>query len=470
MPPSSMANKPTKGNRNSKPTKGKKSPALKELDVKSSDIAATKPQRKWNFLMALFAIALGAFLALRGNDSPTAVKKVWRRFVPTSTPDALLVKREDLDSTQAQKRDGVKLTVHQDQDVDTDTEVYTGTAKIKVEESDLQKKKHAGNGDATALPEHVSDETLEDLQGEEDVPDRRRQRQDRWIQKGDTMIGPHNRSKFGFAIDLVHGDVIIVGLPGYNNDTGAVHVYKYNDNDSWSSQQETQIAGTSRKQEFGRSVSLDADENCVGVGGMGRAAVFDIAQQQLVGADHVGEQKTGFGFQVACRSGLLMASVPGSTEGHVETRHVDSAEPIQSVSGLAEGDQAGVGLAVSLDGTTMAVGAPMHAPGGRTKAGHVRILKLNPEKQWLQIGNAIEGPAADDWLGQAVALSSNGNIVAIGAPGHDTTNGNDSGMVNVYQLNGEKWQLMGESLIGDAEMDEFGFSVALSGDGKVRGC
>lgn len=34
---------------------------------------------------------------------------------------------------------------------------------------------------------------------------------------------------------------------------------------------------------------------------------------------------------------------------------------------------------------------------------------------WTQIGQDIDGEAADDYSGYSVSLSSNGNIIAIGA-------------------------------------------------------
>jgi hypothetical protein len=53
--------------------------------------------------------------------------------------------------------------------------------------------------------------------------------------------------------------------------------------------------------------------------------------------------------------------------------------------------------------------------------------------QWTQIGQDIDGEAANDESGTSVSLSSDGTRVAIGAIYNDG-NGNDSGQVRVYQL------------------------------------
>ena len=51
---------------------------------------------------------------------------------------------------------------------------------------------------------------------------------------------------------------------------------------------------------------------------------------------------------------------------------------------------------------------------------------------WTQIGQDIDGEAADDVSGIGVSLSTDGSIVAIGAPGNDG-NGEDSGHVRLYK-------------------------------------
>jgi len=51
--------------------------------------------------------------------------------------------------------------------------------------------------------------------------------------------------------------------------------------------------------------------------------------------------------------------------------------------------------------------------------------------QWNQIGADIDGEAAGDQSGAAVSLSSDGSVVAIGAPYNDE-NGNASGQVRIF--------------------------------------
>ena len=53
------------------------------------------------------------------------------------------------------------------------------------------------------------------------------------------------------------------------------------------------------------------------------------------------------------------------------------------------------------------------------------------KSEFLQLGQDIDGEAANDYSGRSVSLSSDGSIVAIGAYGNDG-NGSAAGHVRVY--------------------------------------
>ncbi len=52
------------------------------------------------------------------------------------------------------------------------------------------------------------------------------------------------------------------------------------------------------------------------------------------------------------------------------------------------------------------------APGQNDKTGYVRVNKFNGAS-WLQLGNDIVGDAEGDWAGRSVALSSDGLTVSM---------------------------------------------------------
>ncbi|MGA0374596.1 MAG: BspA family leucine-rich repeat surface protein, partial [Flavobacteriaceae bacterium] len=84
---------------------------------------------------------------------------------------------------------------------------------------------------------------------------------------------------------------------------------------------------------------------------------------------------------------------------------------------------------------------------------------------FIQLGGDIDGEAADDSSGNSVSLSSDGSRVAIGAFGNDG-NGSNSGHVRIYSWNGSAWNQVGADIDGDAESDNFGWSISLSSDGS----
>ena len=85
---------------------------------------------------------------------------------------------------------------------------------------------------------------------------------------------------------------------------------------------------------------------------------------------------------------------------------------------------------------------------------------------WTQIGSDIDGEAERDWSGNSVSLSSDGNIVAIGA-NHNSGNGPSSGHVRIYQNINGSWTQIGSDIDGEAEGDQSGASVSLSSDGNI---
>ena len=80
-----------------------------------------------------------------------------------------------------------------------------------------------------------------------------------------------------------------------------------------------------------------------------------------------------------------------------------------------------------------------------------------------QIGADIDGENANDWSGFSVAMSADGTRIAIGAPGRMMPN---PGYVRVYTLRDNGWQQTGGDIDGENERDESGKSVAMSADGS----
>jgi len=155
-----------------------------------------------------------------------------------------------------------------------------------------------------------------------------------------------------------------------------------------------------------------------------------------------------------------LCAVVGGATTVLATASIDQLG--SDIDGEAEGDNFGVRMSLSSDGTRLAVGA-YNNDGAADGAGHVRVLEFSGGS-WSQLGDDIEGEAASDGFGQSVSLSSDGTIVAASALSNDG-NGASAGHARVFELSGGSWSQLGDDIDGEAESDFLGYSISLSSDG-----
>lgn len=134
----------------------------------------------------------------------------------------------------------------------------------------------------------------------------------------------------------------------------------------------------------------------------------------------------------------------------------------QDIDGEAPEDFSGT-IGISANGKIIAIGASGN-DGNGDESGHVRVFQFENE-EWIQLGQDIDGETSEDRSGESVSMSDNGSILAIGATGNDG-NGEESGHVRVYQLNGNIWTQLGQDIDGEASNDSSGGSTSLSADGN----
>jgi Flp pilus assembly pilin Flp len=134
------------------------------------------------------------------------------------------------------------------------------------------------------------------------------------------------------------------------------------------------------------------------------------------------------------------------------------------INGEAADDWSGCSVSLSSDGNILAVGA-RNNDGNGSNSGQVRVYQ-KISGVWTQIGSDINGEAINDISGDSVSLSSDGSILAIGASLNDG-NGSSSGQVRVYRNISGVWIQIGSDIDGEAMSDESGSSVSLSSDGSI---
>jgi len=302
-------------------------------------------------------------------------------------------------------------------------------------------------------------------------------------QMGSDIDGEAADDRFGVSVSL-SDDGTIVAIGGGKNDAGAtdgghVQVYQYSGG-AWS-QLGDDINGDAATEQSGWAISLSSDGTIVAIGAPlnegtpGRVKVYQYssgAWSQL-GSDIDGEAADDqFGRSVSLSSdGTILAigarynDGNGDNAGRVQVYQYSSGAWSQlgaDIDGEAVHDEFGRSVSLSSDGTILAIGAPSNDAGGY-RAGHVRVYQYS-SGTWSQLGDDIDGEAADDRSGGSVSLSSDGTILAIGAPFNDES-GSDAGHVRVYQYSSGTWSQLGDDIDGEAADDRSGYSVSLSSDG-----
>jgi hypothetical protein len=232
---------------------------------------------------------------------------------------------------------------------------------------------------------------------------------------------------------------------------------------------------------FGSEVALSADGNTLAIGayledgdGSGGANAFHS------GAVYIFTHNAGVWAQQA----------------YLKASNSEGGQPDSQTSG----DQFGRAIALSADGNTLAVGAPgedSNAVGidgdqsGNSAWGSGAVYVFTrsaatwSQQAYVKASNTGGGTlpfgqlALGDSFGRALALSADGNTLAVGAPAEDSNatgiNGNqsddsaaDAGAVYVFVRTVGVWSQQAYVKASNTEVgDYFGSAVALSGDGQT---
>jgi len=130
-------------------------------------------------------------------------------------------------------------------------------------------------------------------------------------------------------------------------------------------------------------------------------------------------------------------------------------------------DLFGISVAISEDTNTIVVGAAqLQVSGGAP--GKAFVFVREADDTWSEQAKLTASDAAvEDVFGASVALS--GDTIIVGASGNDDA-GNDSGSAYVFVRTGTTWSEQQKLTASDpSNREEFGGSVALSGDTAVVG-
>jgi hypothetical protein len=231
-----------------------------------------------------------------------------------------------------------------------------------------------------------------------------------------------------------------------------------------------------RYQEFGSAIALSADGSVLAVG-----VPWDGSAATGIGGNPVN----------GCYGEVPANCSEASGAVYVYTRSGStwSAPVYIKADNIGTGngyDEFGASVALSADGTVLAVGAPGESSGSRVapdetaiEAGAVYVYVRGTDGSWsgpqyLKASN----PDAGDRFGSSVALSSDGTVLAVGAPYEDSgttgvnsvpdNNAFSAGAVYVFARSGASWSdPVYVKASNTHAFDGFGSSVALNSDGSM---
>jgi len=314
-----------------------------------------------------------------------------------------------------------------------------------------------------------------------------------WTQIGGDIIG-EAQFDAGFGITLesgmsvslsADGDRVAVGATFNSSNSsfsGHTRIWEFNGTD-W-----TQIGNDIDSEKIGdrsgHAVSLSADGGRVAISadfnndngprsGHVRIWEFNDTDWVQIGNDIDGEAPydiSGTSISLSSDGGRVAIGAPtndgnGNNSGHVRIWEFNGTEWIQigaDIDGLLD-NESGHSVSLSADGSRVVVGEYLNRDNGLF-SGRARIWEFN-DTDWVQIGGDIVGGGSDERSGWSVAISADGNRVAVGSI-NDDANGSNSGRVRIWEFNGTDWVQIGDDINGEAGSDQSGWYVNMSGNGS----
>uniref|UniRef100_UPI0026385EFA FG-GAP repeat protein n=1 Tax=Acidovorax sp. TaxID=1872122 RepID=UPI0026385EFA len=252
--------------------------------------------------------------------------------------------------------------------------------------------------------------------------------------------------------------------------SGVVYVFTRSAS-TWSQQAYVKASNTGAGDNFGRSVALSGDGNTLAVGAYAE-------DSNATGVNAVGGQANN------------SASDSGAVYVFTRSASTWSQQAYVKASNTGVDDNFGYSVALSGDGNTLAVGAwreDSNAIGinndetnnSATDSGAVYVFTRSASTWSQQAYVKASNTGAGDNFGWSVALSGDGNTLAVGAwredsnaigINNDETNNSatNSGAVYVFTRSASTWSQQAYVKASNTEaVDLFGWSVALSSDGNT---
>jgi hypothetical protein len=299
-----------------------------------------------------------------------------------------------------------------------------------------------------------------------------------WTQQAElTANDAAQNDQFGYSVALAgDGSMALVGAYGMNTNTGAAYVF-VRSGTSWTQQAELSAGDAVQYENFGYSVALAGDGSmalvgAVGAGIGGAAYVFVRSgtswtkQAELTASD--GAQGDGFGDSVefsgdgsaALVGAWAKTNYTGAAYVFVRSGTSWTQQAELTASDGVQYDNFGLSVGLAADGSTALVGANYKNTDAGAAYVFVRSGTSWTQQAELTASDAVQG----DQFGYSVALAGDGSMALVGAWSKNSA----TGAAYVFVRSGTSWTQQTELTASDgAQGDAFGDSVVFSGDGST---
>ena len=316
-----------------------------------------------------------------------------------------------------------------------------------------------------------------------------------WTQQGFKLVGTGAATSMsyvfqGSSVSLSSdGNTLAVGGSYDNNYAGATWIFSRNGSGTWM-QQGAKLVGTGAvgRAYQGQSVSLSSDGSTLAVGGhgdndgAGATWIFNRntttgkwSQQgtKLVGTGAVGSAYQGQSVSLSLDGNRLAVGGRGDNDGagatwifnrNTATGSWTQGSKLVGIGAIGTSWQ-GTSVSLSSDGNTLAVGGY----ADNNYAGATWIFTRDDSGTWTQQGSKLVGTGAvgSAFQGQSVALSSDGNTLAVGGYSDNIYAG--ATWIFTRDTTSGSWTQQGAKLVGTGAVGSAaqGSSVSLSSDGNT---
>jgi len=343
------------------------------------------------------------------------------------------------------------------------------------------------------------------LDDDNDNDDSRKEKED-FLQNTLELVGGRD-DNFGYSVAAASDSrTFIVGAPypntsefGEGRGRGYAIVYDYDEStESWE-QLGDYIVGDVDGERAGSTVDISDDGRVIAVASLGdefnrgrvRLLVYDEEKENWspLGSDLYGyEHQAQFGVSLSLIGNVeetyLAVGAPGinSGKGHVQVsrynKQVQMWEQLGlDIAGTRPKDRTGRSVSLGLDKNKLelyvAVGSPSEGYYGGPDVGnvgtngHVQVYRYqlneddaDDEQIWDAFVPEIGEMEEDDETGMRVAMSKNGNRLAVASPNHNGVRG----MVRIFDLLLESYTIVGQPIEGENAGDKLGAEISINGD------